>query len=96
MADYRYYTMNDGTVLCVDPPLSLEVWSDQLHIIYHGESLERWNYQTVVKKLRERHGHLFKMHLSRDLTHEVRALTTDKDSPEIRANAETLNWPKKT
>ncbi|MBI4552899.1 MAG: XTP/dITP diphosphatase [Candidatus Latescibacteria bacterium] len=96
MEENRYYTLADGTVFAVDPPLSLEIWSDRLHIIYYGESLERWDYQTVIKKLRERHGYLFKMRLSNDLTHEVRALTPDECSPEIQAHAETLNWPRTT
>lgn len=94
MAEYQHYALNDGTVLYVDAPLSLEIWSDRLHIIYYGESLERWDYPTVVKKLREHRGRLFKMRLSKDLVHEVRALPPEECSSEILANAETLSWPK--
>lgn len=90
MADTpHYYALANGTVFAVDPPLRLEVWADQLHILYHDASMERWDYATVARKLQERDGHLYRMHLSQDLIHEVRAIQPE----ECDSDTETLNWP---
>lgn len=89
----RYYALTDGTLFAVDPPLRLEVWSDELHIIYHDESMERWDYETVIRKLQERHGHLYKMRLSESLVHEVRAVEDTERAAEIVNRAKPLGWP---